>query len=85
MQKRTETAYLELMAYLKHLMPNWAPDTIMCDHEEAQVNAWMISFPNARVESCLWHYAVVSYYSSWSLVYVKCKHRAVSTSGIMHV
>lgn len=61
MQKRTQAAYLVLFQFLKYLMPHWNPEQIMCDHEEAQVNAWMISFPFARVATCLWHYAVCVY------------------------
>ncbi len=59
MQKRTQAAYNVLFAFLKHLMPAWDPEQIMCDHERGQVNAWMINFPNAWVTTCLWHYAVV--------------------------
>ena len=39
-------------------MPRWQPSVIMCDHEKAQVRAWMSAFPQSRVETCLWHFAV---------------------------
>lgn len=60
MLRRTEDAYMELFAFIKRLVPRFRPDKIMCDFEDAQMNAWRRSFPRATVEGCLWHFAVVS-------------------------
>jgi len=60
MQRRTTEAYIALLNFLKTVMPQWAPHTIMADHELAQVHAWMHVFPLAHVTTCLFHFAVVS-------------------------
>jgi len=75
MQRRTADAYVVLFDYLKTLMRFWNPDEIMCDHELAQVQAWMRAFPNAAVTTCLFHFAVVGFLFSYiplSLVAFGC-------------
>ncbi|KAK3918299.1 50S ribosomal subunit assembly factor [Frankliniella fusca] len=59
MQCRTTEAYIELLQYLRAILPGWNPQTIMADHELAQVHAWMHVFPNANITTCLFHFEVV--------------------------
>jgi len=61
MLTRTQVAYEILFDFLMVLMPDFNPTAIKCDFEDGQVNAWRSRFPNAKVQGCLWHYAVVSY------------------------
>ncbi|KAJ1521801.1 hypothetical protein ONE63_003436 [Megalurothrips usitatus] len=58
MLRRTTDAYVTLFRYLNTLMPNFKPRAIKSDFEEAQMNAWRIVYHRAKVEGCLWHYAV---------------------------
>ncbi|KAK3911587.1 Pentatricopeptide repeat-containing protein [Frankliniella fusca] len=60
MMGRTEEAYLEVLEYLKTLVPNFAPDRIHCDFERAQMNAFRTVLPSSRIVGCLWHYGVAS-------------------------
>lgn len=60
MSRRTEPAYMALFDFIKFIMPEFQPRTIMCDLEEAETNAFSRAFPEADVQGCLWHYDVVS-------------------------
>lgn len=59
MIRRSERAYTVLFEYIKTLVPRFRPQSIKCDFEDAQVNAWKAAFPYAKVEGCLWHYDCV--------------------------
>lgn len=60
MSSRTTIAYRTVLAHLKTLAPNLNPEVVHCDFELAQMHAWELEFPMARIAGCLWHYAVVS-------------------------
>lgn len=60
MTRRTIPAYVALFNFIKFIMPRFQPTLIMCDFEEAEQVAWSTCFPEADVQGCLWHYAVVS-------------------------
>lgn len=58
MSSRTIPAYRAVLAHLKTLAPNLAPRVVHCDFEPAEISAWRLEFPLARVSGCVWHYSV---------------------------
>ena len=45
----------EALAYLKHLVPDWRPGTIMTDKDDAEISACGQIFPTARLVLCEFH------------------------------
>lgn len=54
-QHETVACVAEALAYLKHLVPQWNPITIITDKDDAEISACKINFPSAIVVLCEFH------------------------------
>ena len=57
MESRTAEAYRALFTFVRRFAPNWQPQYIITDFEEAQQAVFLEVWPQARLTGCLWHYA----------------------------
>ncbi|KAK3933228.1 PKS-NRPS hybrid synthetase [Frankliniella fusca] len=55
MQSKSTECYRAAIKGIKHLLPSFNPQTIMCDYESSQQKAWALEFPNAERYGCLFH------------------------------
>ena len=51
----TKEAVTEVLLYLKHLVPNWEPNAVIMDKDEAEIQACKLVFPNAVIILCEFH------------------------------
>ncbi|KAK3923838.1 tRNA-2-methylthio-N(6)-dimethylallyladenosine synthase [Frankliniella fusca] len=60
MQTKLQECYEEALRAIRAVIPDFALETVMCDFESAQANAWQTVFPLIRVTGCFFHSSKVS-------------------------
>ena len=68
MQTKSADCYEVALRAVRTLVPRFAPRSVNCDFEKAQMRAWKVVYPQARRRGCLFHFAkvtgnVIAYYS----------------------
>ena len=59
MRRRHTAAYRAALKKIAELSPRFNPSDIMTDFESAEQRALAMTFPNAVLHGCLFHYAKV--------------------------
>ncbi|KAE8738940.1 hypothetical protein FOCC_FOCC015566, partial [Frankliniella occidentalis] len=55
MQSKLQECYEEALRAIRAVIPDFAPQSVMCDFEAAQANAWKAVFPLIVVLGCFFH------------------------------
>lgn len=62
MESKTQEAYTKVLNRFKVIFQNVQPSVIMTDYEKGLRNAFAITYPEAELVSCYFHYVQVSTY-----------------------
>lgn len=77
MHSKQEEEYVNVLQYLRELVPQFRPRYVMTDYECAMQNAWKQVFPDCSVAGCYWHFCRVSLLSFTSSVVIHCLFKPI--------